>query len=259
MKNILKRLLLCAFVAIIIFSFASCSFNDFLNSLITPRPSNSTRSPTKSSVASSSKPNNPNIGSTTGSSYASTDDPDDNNGLFTEEEKQIACEVLNTLTEKAYSTIELTITTSVGGNELSSKYVLSADKVEYTIEKLVGFTVEDGVIIAPENHKTTVTGFAEVKGDKIVSIDGNLEIPEYQVLVGGFNFVPSNLNDYRNNGEGETFSVQDASQFMGNNIDASDMTVSVCYDNIALVSLTVAYTTGTADITFNYTFGTLAQ
>ena len=174
-------------------------------------------------------------------------------------EKQAACEKLDSLADKSYSSVNLTITTEDDGKVLVSTYELTANTVEYSIEKLTSFTEEDGVIVAPDSYQETFTGTAEVKDNKVISLDGNLEMPAYDVLVGGFSFVYDNLTEYTL-GEGtDTFKVTDATAFFGTNVDTADMSVSATYNDSALVSLTVTYTTGGVAVTLNYSYGSVAE
>lgn len=174
-------------------------------------------------------------------------------------DKQAACEKLDTLVDKSYSTVNLTVTTKNGDITLVSAYEFSLDKVEYSIDKLTSFTLEDGVIVSPESYKETVTGTAEVKGDKVISLDGNLELPEYNVLVGGFNFDSENLTDYNKGEAADSFKVTDASAFLGTTVNTSDMNVSAVYNDNALISITVTYTDGDVSVTLNYSYGNLAE
>lgn len=172
-----------------------------------------------------------------------------------EAEKQAACEKLNTLADKTYEGVNLVITTDDGEKTLVSTFAFSADTVEYSIEKLTSFTVEDGNIVAPENYKETFTGIAEVRGDKVISLEGNLEMPAYNTLVGGFNFNYENLTDYTMNEGTDSFGVTDASAFLGTSVEATGMTVSATYSDTALVSVSITYTVGNVTVTLDYSYG----
>ena len=118
--------------------------------------------------------------------------------------------------------------------------------------------MENGEVKVPESYKKTETGIAEIKNNKVISLDGNIEMPTFTVLTGGFNFDSTNLTNYIKDGETATFDVIDASTFLGTSVSTNDMKITAVYNETKLVSLTVTYTANRFTVTLNYVYGNVA-
>ena len=171
------------------------------------------------------------------------------------DELELLCEHLNELAGKDHADVTLTTTTVVGSVTLESVYDIKQTSVEYRIEKIGKFVIEDGVITAPESYKTVYTGTAITEGDKVISFEGDIvELPDCDVLVGCFIFSKDNFDNCKINNGTFTCDVKNATKFWGGAIDAANMKISVTYNDDAITSLTATYDATGSSVTANYVF-----
>lgn len=230
MKKMTKKLLLAVAVITLVLTMASCNFSF-------------------GSVQTETTP-------------AETTNPQDMTGPDDDwEAKEVFCKDLNRLNEISYSKIELNVATTSNGITLNSQFVLNEKEVEYSIEKLTSFQInENGDIEVPASFKETKTGTAILsdKNDTIIFDGEIIKITTYHSLVGGFRFVPENIGDYQSNddnGKTITFEVIDTFMFLGTNIaGAENMIVTVSYSEDGISDMTVQYATETAEVVMTYAF-----
>ena len=172
--------------------------------------------------------------------------------------KAETCTVLGTLVDKNYSEIDLTITTKKNGIQLDSEFKFVDNKVLYTVEKLAKYEIVGAVVTAPESQKIIISGEAMLNdddNDRNVMIDGEIvNVKNYQTLVGGFNFNPDNFVDFSADGGIVKFKVNNPSSFLGTEIEASDMSVAIEFNDAALKSVTLSYTYKGPGVVLDYDF-----
>lgn len=244
MKNIAKKVLLSVAIVSLVLVMASC--DSLFGGMFVDKPQNEVQTTKPQDITTPDETTGP---------------QDITNPENEPDVKETFCKELSSLYKDSYERIELQVATTTKGVTLNSQFVLSAREVEYSIEKLSSFQIgNDGTIVAPESFKETHTG-SVMLGDKNDSLifDGEiLEISNYHVLTGNFNFESHNVGQYqRDNAENKkvTFEVLDASEFLGTKIDgAKNMIVIVTYSQTDILEMTVKYATDATQVVINYTF-----
>ena len=175
--------------------------------------------------------------------------------MLDEVQKQAVCATLTRLAGVDPQGIVLTVVTDSGSAQLTSVYTIGASEVQYSVEKLNPFTIENGVIVRPATYKTTCTGTATVDNGRVISLEGDIvELPAYETLVGGFVFTPENFENVAKDADTVSFDVLNASEFWGGAIDAENMNVTIHFNPERLVSLSATYETGADTVTVTYDF-----
>ena len=250
MKNIAKKLVLSILLVSLVLATASCN----LGGLFGGGEQTDTDAPQNS--AEQQKDTTPEPAETTSPVELVPPDPENDPDV-----KQAFCQELTALSANTYTSVVLDIATTVKGTELNSKFVLNEREVEYTIEKLSTFEVDDnGNIVVPESFKNTLTGSVTL-GDKndTVIFDGEiLVVSDYDVLCGNFNFVAENVGQY-NKADGDTttviFEVLDVAGFLGTKIEGiKSMMATVSYSKDAITVITLQYITDSASVEMSYRF-----
>lgn len=241
MKNIAKKCLLTATVISLVLAMASCN----LGGLFGGNRDESTTKPQE--VTTPEVTTAPDV----------VPDPENKPDV-----KEAFCKELELLSKNvSYSSVELNVATTHSGVTLNSQFVLNERDVEYSIEKVASFGVnDDGSIAVPESFKETLTGSVTL-GDKsdTVIFDGEiLVVSDYNVLSGAFCFISENIGEY-NKADGVVttiiFKVLDASAFFGTAIEGvENMIVTVSYTGDAITAITVKYSTAKNYVVMDYTF-----
>ena len=164
-------------------------------------------------------------------------------------------EILQELSQKQYSKVELDIQTVTGNVELNANYILTNSNVNYSVEQL-NLLPSDGDLtnISPE-YKTRLSGTATIKNGKVEKFDGEVvNIPSYDELKGAFNFKESNFKNVKIESGKLTADVISASNFMGTSKNLSDLKIVVAYNDDALQKLEVTYNTTNSTVTTVYEF-----
>lgn len=164
-------------------------------------------------------------------------------------------EILQELSQKQYSKVELDIQTVTGNVELNANYILTNSNVNYSVEQL-NLLPSDGDLtnISPE-YKTRLSGTATIKNGKIEKFDGEaVNIPSYDELKGAFNFKESNFKNVKIENGKLTADVISASNFMGTSKNLSNLKIVVAYNDDALQKLEVTYNTTNSTVTTVYEF-----
>lgn len=169
-------------------------------------------------------------------------------------ESQTVYELLDELADKDYSNIEIDIVTTTDFVELNSYYVLSKNKVTYSVEKLNILSTDETP--TKSSYKTEVSGSASIRKGQIVSFDGSQDItlPSYDELKGNFNFSKSN---FKNVIAGKNYFEADVvspSTFYGASVSVKNLKVKVEYTESSLTAMTVSYNTENASVQTVYTF-----
>lgn len=171
------------------------------------------------------------------------------------EPEKTVYDVLNDLTKQSYTKIQLDITTLTGDIELEANYALTANKVEYSIERL-NLLPSDGNLnnISP-NYKTTIQGTATIENGKVTKLDNeDVNLPEYDELKGDFDFKESYFKNIQTENGKFTADVVNASAFVGTNKTISDMKIVAEYSDAAFQKMTITYKTSNSTITLVYVF-----
>ena len=165
-------------------------------------------------------------------------------------------ELLDDLTEKDYSNIEINIVITTDFAELHSNYSLTQNNVVYSIERLNLLSSDGNVSDLPSNYKTTVTGYALIENGQVVELDGNKEIalPSYDELKGKFNFDESNFKNVVVGSNALEADVVSPSRFYGAEMDMSNLKVKVEYTETALTQIIMSYSTTNATVQTVYAF-----
>jgi hypothetical protein len=172
------------------------------------------------------------------------------------EVKESVYEVLTRLTKEKYSRVSIYVTTNTGGLNLTAKYYVSANLVEYEIEQLNKLPEDGNLEGASSSYKSTFKGKAEIKNGQVVRLDGeSVALPDSGHLKGAFNFTESNFKNVNTSAKG-TFKadVVSPSKFMGTNTDAKNMKVVVEYSDTALKTITITYDTDYSNVKLSYKF-----
>lgn len=171
-----------------------------------------------------------------------------------ESEKNIY-DVLNSLTEKEYSTISIDVSTLTAGEELKANYILKQDCVDYNIEQINRLPEDGSFSDVPFDYKTEFSGTAEIKNGQVVKLDDTpVTLPSYDTLKGSFNFDEANFTDVITSDGQFDAKVVSPSSFMGATTDATDMSVTIEYSESAFVKITLSYRTAHSKVTTVYSF-----
>ena len=182
-----------------------------------------------------------------------TPPPDDTNPPIT----QTVYDLLDDLTEKKYSNIEIDIVTTTGFAELYSNYVLTQSNVVYSIEMLNLLPSDGSIADLPSNYKTTATGYALIENGQVVEHDGSKDVtlPSYDELNGNFNFDESNFKNAVIGNYSFEADVVSPSQYYGAEVNMRDHKVEVEYTETSLTKITISYSTTNATVQTVYAFG----
>ena len=168
-------------------------------------------------------------------------------------ESDPAIDLLNQLSAKPYSMVKLSVTTSLDGIKLTSSYKITGSLLTYSVEALSDFTLE-----GREEFKSVTSGEAFINADgNITSLDGAAvpeELPEYNTLLGKFNFKSVNLKNIEATENSFSADVVDLSVFMTVDIDASLGKIYVEYSSTGISKITLSYLHSGASVTLNYEF-----
>ncbi|MBQ7343727.1 MAG: hypothetical protein IJW53_03060 [Clostridia bacterium] len=164
-------------------------------------------------------------------------------------------ETLQSLSEKKYSSVKLSIKTVTGNIELESDYTLMDSEVTYSVERLNLLPTDGNLGDASSSYKTTYTGVATVKDGKVETIAGEaVSIPSYDELKGSFNFREKNFEGVKDeNGRFEA-NVLSPTDFLGSSVDMRDMRITVTYNNNSLQKLEITYVLKDSTVTTVYEF-----
>ena len=178
--------------------------------------------------------------------------PDDPDSQVT----QTVYSLLNELSKKDCSNIEVDILVTNGFAELYSNFVLTESTVVYSIEKLNLLTFDGEIIDLPSSYKTTMTGYALIENGRVIELDGSKDVtlPSYDELKGNFNFDESNFKNILLGTGSFEADVINPSQFYGADADMSNLKVKIEYTESSLTELTVSYNTTNATVQTVYAF-----
>lgn len=166
--------------------------------------------------------------------------------------EQTVYEKLDSLAEKAYKRVSLSVVTNTNGIELCAEYMISANNVIYSVEKL-NLIDPDGDLTA--DYKTRFVGSASVSGGEIKTLDGAVvDLPSVEELKGRFNFDESNFENVKNANNSFHAEVISPSELYGSNVNAQNMEIEVAYSETALVKIVITYNTSASAVTTTYEF-----
>ena len=166
--------------------------------------------------------------------------------------EQTVYEKLDSLAEKAYKRVSLSIVTNTNGIELCAEYMMSANNVIYSVEKL-NLIDPNGDLSA--DYKTRLVGSAAVSGGEIKTLDGAaVDLPSVEELKGCFNFDENNFKNVENANNSFHAEVISPSELYGSDVNAQDMAIEVEYSETALVKIVITYKTAASDVTTTYEF-----
>ena len=127
--------------------------------------------------------------------------------------------------------------------------------ISYSYEELSTFSVNDGVIVAPESFKTTQTGSMKVKDGKVIERNGaeaNISVTALDVQ--GITLSQSALTDVRT--ENGTFSatVSSLQTVTGMTTAVTSASISITYNDTKITRLVLTYATSSYSTTITYAF-----
>ena len=132
------------------------------------------------------------------SPQTTTPDSQQTVGGEVQETPKTVWEILQELSQKQYSKVELDIQTVTGDVELNANYLLTNSNVTYSVEQLNLLPSDGDLTNVSQNHKTTILGTATIKNGKVEKFDGKaVDIPTYNDLRGAFNFNESNFKNVK--------------------------------------------------------------
>ncbi len=174
---------------------------------------------------------------------------------YSNEPKKTVYDVLNTLTTQNYKKIQLDITTLTGDIKLKANYVLTENKVEYSVEQLTLLPSDGNITGVSSDYKTSIQGSATVENGKVTKLDDEaVNLPEYDELKGAFNFKESFFKNVQIENGKFAADVVNVPAFMGVEKVISDMNIVVKYNDAAFQKVTVTYKTSNSTITLVYVF-----
>ena len=195
---------------------------------------------------------------TSGSTSDSTSDSTAESGTEQSSGEKTVYEILTDLTEQRYQKISLAVSTVTGEIELGAEYVLSDNLVTYRIEQLNMLPTDGNFEDISSDYKVTISGTAEIRDGQVVKLDQNtVSLPSCDTLVGAFHFDKSNFRNVEaHTATPSTFQADVASpeKFLGTTTDATDMRVTVEYNQASLEAITMVYSTANARVTVVYAF-----
>lgn len=170
--------------------------------------------------------------------------------------------LINTLLRREYDNVQLTIKTDQDGLVLNAFYTFTKQNgntnIEYQVDKLNRFDVNDNVVGAPDSFKIKVSGSAVFDGNTVTHIDGEtvddkilLDVVEPRMA-----FISSYFDNVAITNYNFSADVVNPCGFMGDeNFDATDMKVQVLYSTTMLGSIKISYkTAGGTSIVMSYMF-----
>ncbi len=168
---------------------------------------------------------------------------------------QTVYEKLESLADKLYRKIHVSVVTSTDGISLSAEYVLAGNNVLYSIERLNLFAPDGDISELSPEFKTRLVGTAAVNNGEIKMLDGeNVTLPSYEELKGSFNFKETNLKNIVNANNSLQAEVISPSDFYGSSVNAQGMRIDVEYSETALVKMVITYQTENSTVTTTYEF-----
>jgi len=164
-------------------------------------------------------------------------------------------DTLNELSKQNYSKIQLAITTVTDDIELKANYILTASKVDYSVEQLNLLPSDGNFSGANEEYKTLINGSAAIENGAITDFGGEaVDIPEYDELKGHFDFKENYFKNIKIENGKLSADVESASEFLGTDKAISDAKLIVEFDESAIKSITITYKTTTSVVTSVYLF-----
>ncbi len=172
-----------------------------------------------------------------------------------------AYDKLNSLIAKTPSSVQLSVSVTLDGETLTGEYDTTATDggytVEYSYEKFNTFEETDGGYVVPDEIKSTFEGSIVVKDGKIVEQDGaDADISFDQMTAAGLKFDAEYFKNEVSEDERFSADVTDPDAFLQGDVDCTAMKVEVRYNDEAIASLVISYTSSeNAQVVIEYTFG----
>lgn len=166
---------------------------------------------------------------------------------------------INALNDKLaanYTGWTIKVTTIKSDVTLTNQFVVTkrdADfKVEYTLEELTEISIDKPTA----DFKTVISGTAIVKNGQVVSIDGDdVVLPVENLDTIGLKFSNSCLSDVALTSTALVANVSSPKDFIGKDIETTDMKVSAVFTDSAFEYISISYTAQDgASVTIRYTF-----
>ncbi len=162
---------------------------------------------------------------------------------------------LNKLAKEEYGSVEISVTTVTGDVSLSSKYIVTNERIEYIVEKMNSIDI-GGASALPDEHRSTLSGVAEIKDGKVVKIHGDeVTLPSHDEIAGAFCFDEDNFKDVSlTDGKlsAKIVSLQDFISSEATDID--DAAVVVYYNDNAIMRVDLMYSTSLSMVNIQYLF-----
>ena len=157
---------------------------------------------------------------------------------------------LTSLSQKPCSMVRVNIETLADGAKLNSTFKITGSLITYSIDLLSEITLD-----GDEPFKTTKTGEAFVTDGVITSMDGSdVELPEYELLVGKFTFKADNFIKVTI-GEGSfSASIVNLGEFLMAETDGKGASVSVEFNSDRNQKLILNYIENGSGVKVTYEF-----
>ena len=170
-------------------------------------------------------------------------------------ENEVICELLDLLTQKEYSVIEISIKTSTDPAQLRSHYKVTQGSVAYSIEQLNLLPSLENVAELSPDQKKTISGTAIIENGEVIELDGNsVTLPSGDELMGKFSFDEKNLQNIVVENGTLTADVILPSAFYGVEVDMTNVKIAVKYSESAIEMITVSYKTEKSAVEAVYKF-----
>ena len=173
------------------------------------------------------------------------------------------CNKINQLLKVNYSQLTIEIKTDDSKVSLTSSYEISSKDdvytVKYSYDKLNSFTIDDNGKIEdpPSQYIETNVVNMKIQNGVIIEQDGdtpeNLELDKITSNP-GFKFDESYFSNEMVLNSNFTANVKNVKDFMGQEVDCSNMRVTVIYSSSSLSSITLEYISSGKDVKISYNF-----
>ena len=163
---------------------------------------------------------------------------------------------LNALIQEVSKNATVTVTSTNSGAVLNAVYVITNDRVEYTIDQLAMLPEDADINKLPESMIESYSGvaFKNGNGDLVDENNAPVVLPEGSTVSGKFNFSESNFRNGKRSPDGFEGDVISVSALFGVKMSVESMHVKVDYSDAGITRIAINYVKDGAKVTVTYEF-----
>ena len=163
---------------------------------------------------------------------------------------------LNALIEEVSKNVTVTVTSTNSGAVLNAVYVITNDRVEYTVDQLAMLPEDADINKLPESMIETYSGVVLKNGNGDLVDENNVPValPESDIVSGEFNFSESNFRNGKRSPYGFEGDVISVSALFGIKMSVDSMHVKVDYSDAGITRIAIDYVKDGASVTVTYEF-----